>query len=768
MDEGEGAAPSLSLRDFLGVLRRRKAIALNTFALVVALGIAVTLMTKPTYRTGARLLVQGTSRAYTIANDSNPLSSVFQAKPGRDVDTQIEILRSSQVLDRVYKQAGVAPGTVNVDVRRVQLTDVIEITVTSASRTAAEKFATVMPQVYQQDSRTGVLSEVTAALDFAQKSLKNQNDKLSRTEKNLEKYNKSQKVTGSDNEVQGVLAVVAQSRADLVKVESSVASLQAQVAALQKQRNSLPTAIDTPVTTTNPQLQILRDQIAALRSDRAAKLFGYKPTDDEVRKIDLQISELQSRLANTSGTITNTSRSPNPSVQILEAKIGDTQAALNAARNSLVPLRAQLSQQERRLSGFNSIQLQQAQLGRDREISAQASKSLSQSVMQLTLKQKSLEAAGAPVTIMEAAGPASQISPRLSRNLIMAIFLGTLLAAGAALLQESLDDHIRDEDEARRLLNTPILGYFPQLPPDRQRPLLDLENPDRVLLENFRVLRSNVQFTLVNSVGRKLQVTSSVPGEGKSYVASNLAIAMALDGRRVILVDADLHRPTMHAVFDVPRQPGLTNVLVGSVKLLDSLQEVGIPNLRLLSAGASPPNPVELLNSPAMDAVMEMLEREADVVIFDTPPLLATADSQVMSSKVDGVIYVMQLGRVPRSAVERSFELLQQAHARVAGMVFNKVEETQRGASYGNYGGDYYYSPNTDADAELLTPIAARDSTSPKRAQLVMPTASTDEYAAKNAPMPNGASARNDLVNGNSPSGVTATTEEVAAQKKSV
>ncbi len=705
LDDGEESAPSLSLRDFLAILRRRKAIALNIFVLVVALGVGITLLTKPTYRTSARLLVQGSSRSLSIANDSNPFSSVFQGKPGRDIDTQIEVLRSSEVLNRVYQAAGLAPGTVNVDVRRVQQTDVIELTVTSTSKEAAEKFATAMPQVYQQDTRSDLLREVTAALNFAQNSLEEESGKLNRTESALGKYNKAKNVTGDSSEVSGAIEAAAQSRADLVKIESNVASLQAQLAALQQQRSGLAPALETPVTTTNPQLQVLRDQIASLGSDRARLLFLYKPGDDEVRKVDAQIRDLQNRLARTPATITNVSRAPNPSVDALEAKIGDTSAQINAARSSLGPLRQQLASQTSRLSGFSSIQLQQAQLLRDREISAQASKSLSQSVLQLTLKQKALEAAGAPVTIMEPAGPALQIAPRPSRNIVMALFLGALLAAGAALLQESLDDHIRDEDEARRLLGTPVLGFFPQLPPERQRPLLNLENPDRILLENFRVLRSNVQFTLINTPGRKLQVTSSVPGEGKSYVASNLAIAMALDGRRVILVDADLHRPTMHTVFEAQRQPGLTNVLAGSVKLLDSLQDVGVAGLRLLSAGASPPNPVELLNSPAMAAVIEMLESEADVVIFDTPPLLATADSQVMSSKVDGVIYVMQLGRVPRSAVQRSFELLQQAGARVAGVVFNKVEEQQRTTSYGSY----YYEPNEDSEAGAATPIRTGD-----------------------------------------------------------
>ena len=313
------------------------------------------------------------------------------------------------------------------------------------------------------------------------------------------------------------------------------------------------------------------------------------------------------------------------------------------------------------------------------------------------------------------------------------------------MLQESLDDHIRDEEEVRRLLGAPILGHFPvmqeghtALPtmlraaqaralqngqsPDKDGagnngaalplgedglptglPMVEMETgsgytpsgyatgPDRNLLEKFRVLRSNVQFTLVNRPHSTLLITSSVPQEGKSYTTSNLAAAMALDGRRVILIDADLHRPRQHEVFEVPVQPGLTNVLVGQAQLRDCLRDTGITGLRLLTAGVLPPNPVELLNSPAMETVLETLKGEADILIFDSPPLLATADAQVLASKVDGVLYVMQLGRVPKSAIARSFELLAQARANILGIALNKIDShASRGGDYGAYHGGYY------------------------------------------------------------------------------
>ncbi len=707
-DDTPPDAPALTLRDFFDILRRRKLVALNVFVLVVALGFVVTLMTKPVYRTGAKLLVEGRNNTFNMSNNEDAFAPVFQPKSGRDVDTQIELLRSPLVLDRVFKQAGVAPGSVNLDVQRVDRTDVIDLTATSTSKTAAESFIKTLPQVYQKDTRDDRLREVTASLDFARRTLAQQNAKLTSTERALSDFKTRSKVVSSGDEATDAIAAAAKARGDLATAELDNAKLQASLAALGAERSQMPSTTVSPVTTTNPQVQALNDQIAVLNSERNQKLFLYKETDDEIKKVDLQINDLRARLARTPATITITSRAPNPAIAPLEAKISEVRTSLRASQRSLAPLRRQVERDSSNLGRFNAIQRQEAGLLRDRENSAGAVKTLTQNVMQLTLRKTALEAAGAPVVTMQAGGPAVQIAPRMSRNIMAALFLGALLACGAALLQESLDDHIRDEEEARRLLGTSVLGYFPLLPTKGERPMLNLENPDKGLLESFRVLRSNVHFALVNSPGQKILVTSAIPGEGKSYVASNLAIAMALNGRTVILVDTDLHRPRQHEAFNVPRYPGLTDALVGNAKLRDCVREVGVPGLRLIPAGVTPPNPAELLNSAVMDAVIDRLGKGADVVIFDSPPLLATADSQVMSSKVDGVIFVMQLGRVPRSATQRSFELLRQARARIIGMVFNQIEE-QGGKSYGSYSYSDYSDDETPAPtlSPKMTPEAA-------------------------------------------------------------
>jgi capsular exopolysaccharide synthesis family protein len=261
-----------------------------------------------------------------------------------------------------------------------------------------------------------------------------------------------------------------------------------------------------------------------------------------------------------------------------------------------------------------------------------------------------------------------------------------------------MDDRINAPEDARKLLGVPALGYIPQIEREDQR-LLTAKSTGGSVLEAYRVLRSNVRFAAVDETMQTLLVTSTIPGEGKSLTAVNLAVAMALDGKKVVLVDADLRRPTVHEKFGIRNTPGLTNVLVGSMSLEKALQPTSIANLQILASGPIPPNPAELLNSRAMEQVQELLKEQADMIIFDSPPCLSVADAQVLAANVDGLIYVVQLGSTRKSALRHGNELLRQAHARVLGIVYNKVQmDGSRGDYYYGYY-SYYHKAQLPSNA---------------------------------------------------------------------
>lgn len=285
----------------------------------------------------------------------------------------------------------------------------------------------------------------------------------------------------------------------------------------------------------------------------------------------------------------------------------------------------------------------------------------------------------------------------------LAALFGLFLGVCFALLRDFLDDSVNKLEDARRLLGgVPTLGVIPM---QKDTPLLTAASPTGGLMESYRVLRSHLRFAAAaeeDETGEPLQlqsimVTSTTPQEGKSTTAANLAVVMALDGKwdglRVILVDADLRKPTVHEKFGAIQAPGLTNVLIGKKTLEEALQNTSIENLRILTAGTTPPNPVELLNSSKMAHVQDELRKIADIIIFDCPPCVNIADAQLLAETVDGVVYVVNMSSTRKSMLKRGYEAMR--HARLLGAVYNKYEQKSSADGYG-YGYGYGYNAYND------------------------------------------------------------------------
>lgn len=216
-----------------------------------------------------------------------------------------------------------------------------------------------------------------------------------------------------------------------------------------------------------------------------------------------------------------------------------------------------------------------------------------------------------------------------------------------------------------------------------KRRLLAHNSPKDPVAEQYRTIRTNIQFSDTDQDIKSIVLTSTGPGEGKSTTASNLATVYAQQGLRVLLIDADLRKPTAHYTFRLENHVGLTNVLTKQSTLGQAVQTTEVPELFLLTSGPIPPNPAELLASNNMTELLKEMKEQFDMVIFDTPPVLAVADAQILANQVDGSILVVSSGKTDREAAVKAKELLLKANAKVLGAVLNnrKMEE----------GSDYYY-----------------------------------------------------------------------------
>lgn len=208
-------------------------------------------------------------------------------------------------------------------------------------------------------------------------------------------------------------------------------------------------------------------------------------------------------------------------------------------------------------------------------------------------------------------------------------------------------------------------------PVQKQRQLIADVSKHSPITEQYRTIRTNIDYSAIDSELKSILITSAGPGEGKSTTASNLAVVMGQNGQRVLLVDADMRKPTAHYTFSLMNTHGLTNVLTRQQKLVDVVQETEIQNVHLLTCGPIPPNPAELLNSKMMELVIKEAMDEFDMVILDTPPVMAVADAQILSNKVDGTIIVTSSGKTDRDQLEKTKENLEKANANLLGVVLN-------------------------------------------------------------------------------------------------
>jgi capsular exopolysaccharide synthesis family protein len=259
------------------------------------------------------------------------------------------------------------------------------------------------------------------------------------------------------------------------------------------------------------------------------------------------------------------------------------------------------------------------------------------------------------------------------------------LAVGLVLCVEYLDNRIKTPAELKDHLHLPFLGMVPALFGEEAKKPLISKAVAPGFIESFGTLRTNVLFSAVHDGGRSIAVTSTGPGEGKTVVAGNLAIALTQSGQRVLLIDGDMRKPRVHETFSVPLQPGLSNVLVGKAKASEAVRGSGVPGLWLLPAGLLPPNPAVLLGSKRFSDLVASLALNFDWVIVDTPPVLAVTDSSVIANLVTGVVFVVGADMTSRQAAQRAIEQLEQAHAKFIGAVLNRVNLKHNGYYYSEY-----------------------------------------------------------------------------------
>ena len=293
-------------------------------------------------------------------------------------------------------------------------------------------------------------------------------------------------------------------------------------------------------------------------------------------------------------------------------------------------------------------------------------------------------------TIDRAKVPKEVANNTFKRDIVLAVFLGIFMGIGIIFILYYFDDTIKSNEDIEEKIGLPVLSkiFKSDVSKKDKTELVLSKYPKALVSESIKTLRTNLQFSSVDEDIKTILVTSSMPGEGKSFVSANLAIAFAQARKRVLLVDCDMRKGRQHLLFNVSNSKGLSKLLISKVKpseITDYINQTQIKNLSLLTRGSCPPNPSELLGSKKNKQVIDILKNDYDVIIFDGAPCNGISDSLIMSSLIDKVIIVSAEGITPKEIIENTKNSLEKVDASVAGIVINKVNR-KNVKYYGYYG----------------------------------------------------------------------------------
>lgn len=547
--------------------------------------------------------------------------------------------------------------------------NIISLSYRDTDRFLARDVVNGLAQAYLEQSVGFKAEEASRTVDFVQEQLQGLRNELDQAEKNLESYKSASGVMQLDSTAEQLILKLSATEKELTGITIQKKGTEFALDAL-KQARGRGVTYSPAVTRDDPVVAGMATHLAELELQKRALGVDSTENHPEMKSLKEQINEIQRKIQ---ATYESTLKSLGKQEQDVRAQLGryeDTLKSLPAAERDLVKL-TRVSKVNADIYTFLLQKQEEARIAKASTIS--------------NIK-----------VVDSAIAPDKPVMPQKKKNLLLGLLIGAMLGVGMAFFREYLDNTIKDKEGAKRELKWPVLTVIPRMQEsDRQRertPLLSHLDPKSTVAESLRCLRTGIHLSSVRRKHQVIMMTSSFPGEGKSTITSNLSCILAQTGARVVLVDCDLRRSTLHEKLGLTREPGLTNCLAGDAPLAKVVRKTSIPNLDFISAGTIPPNPAELLGSDKMKEVFHSLRNNYDKVLIDAPPVLPVTDAQLLASLSDMVLVVVELGRVPLKAARQMREALTCVNAPVAGLILN--DKTGKGENYGYYGyyGYGYYS----------------------------------------------------------------------------
>lgn len=697
-------------RDYLRILTKRK-----WFVIMVALAAGVigglyTVSYPKTYRAAAIVIIRRQGQPIIWVGDKDlqgpqreDLALETQARIAASIDcaqAAADQLCKRTTGDAIQVSAGEIAASIAATPHEP---DLLRIEAVHRDQRYAIEFANEVARAFVSKNKDLRVVESKAAKEFLNDALTKSRDLLDRAQGDLAAYQEQVGIVLADDEPQSALQ-------QLRLFQNSLADAQANLSAARSDRQVLAGRLEhMPAYRTeshevpNPRRQALLQELQATQLQLTRLRAQYTDNWPAVQNLKDQVDELNAQLAREPETTTSTSVEPEPAkaelrrdLVAMDRKVADLQARVAALSGTVSGIEASKQTMPGKLARLNRL-MSRVKLAEVTFQNVQAQ--LENARLNEAMKQSDAE-------VIDHAAAAAEVSPRLGRMLLFSLTLGLAAGVALALFLEALDDTLHGPEDIAAYTEVAFLGMVPLLE-DPAQGLITVVSPKSPPAEAYRTLRSNIHFAQVDHPARTFLVTSAGAGEGKTMTAANLAVVMAQSGQEVLLVDTDLRRPSLHRVFNVSSERGLTNVLVGESDLDDVLLETDVPGLRVVTSGPLPPNPAELLESEQMGRVIAEAQDLADMVIFDSPPAIVLTDAIIMSSKVERTILVAEAGQVTRDAFNEMCRLITNARGVILGVVLNKLRLSAGDYYYYYYYYDYSHSPRPAAEAIPFVPQGA-------------------------------------------------------------
>jgi len=696
----------LHFLDYWRIIRIRKAIIITVFLITAIIATAVTFILPESYSSTCRIKVEGEVGTGDIGGIGSGQSAIQSPYDPFFIQTTFELIQSEVVLSNVVNQLDLnvvwgkkynngetlkTTETMDVLKRRMVLqpvrnTKLISITVYSDDKNEAAKLANTIAQAYQT-YRLNSRKEFTAGgLADLEEQYKESQAKILASSTNVEYLRAKLKIVDSDpNSVMPTPTLSEQMlqtyNQQMIQEEQTYKMLQTQLEELKgydndKLRDVLPTV------TSDSMLTDLLGKLHTAQQTYASFTNDYAAADLHITRVQSTISELTAEI---NARVTGIMRG-------LESEVSSKKAALDALKEAVEQAKVTDQQEQERGQPYWD---EKRNLENLKDFNKQLAAKIEMTKLELSIPANSL------VTITDYAQPGDQpVKPNKPLNIGLGLVFGLIMGVGLAFFIEYLDTSVKTIDDVERAFQAPVLGVIPQ-----NVGILADEGPDSKHAEAYRVLRTNILFSRKDDKLNSIVVVSAGAGEGKSTTTLNLATVFAQTGHRILIVDSDLRRPTLHKLLRVGNNIGLTNYLLKQNTIAEVIQTTNVPMLDFMASGKLPNSSMGILGSGQMKEMVSELKQRYDYIFFDSPPILGVSDASILASEMDLVVQIIQYRRYPQPMNIRAKQMIEKVGGNFVGIVLNNINMSQD-ESYYYYSGyyhDYYYSRN-EKEQEAAVP----------------------------------------------------------------